>query len=154
MTRYIATIVLAVALVVGFTAPASAQMSLATAPTTLVTNGVIPSTGAADTITTFAMPSNVKAVHFYCDWHTTGGISAATFRPAALMTNSAVASTATSGYFVDYGSANVISLSKAAKSHLRVPRDQFGAFGYGGLAVGGTGTLGLAYYTAYYKFEY
>lgn len=151
-TKYLATIVLAVAVFAFGVAPATAgPMSLAGDATTLFTGKAIPGTGAADSITTFALPVDVKAVVFYADWTTTADLTAVYAAPAGCVT---AANQTSAYYYTNKTSDCVMSWTKIGKQAIRVPREAFGAYSYGGLAIYGTGKDGNAVMSAKYKLEY
>ena len=97
--------------------------------------------------TTFTIPADAVAVHYFVDF-TKGSLTSASFAPAGAMDGNPAAT----GYFKSAGRAQVIDTT--GKYHIRVPREEFGAYRYGGIFSLGTGTVTSSLASIRIKFEY
>lgn len=97
--------------------------------------------------TTFTIPADVQAVHYYVDF-TKGSLTSADFAPAAAMNGNPAAA----GYYKSAG--KVQTLTTNGKYHIRVAREDFGAYRYGGIFALGTGTATSSLAAIKIKFEY
>jgi len=130
---------------VAFMVTGQAQARIPDQYTELRTTSVLTTSDALST--TFTIPNNVKALHFYIDF-TKGSLTSVDFAPAAAMSGNPQAS----DYFkaVDF----VTNLTASGKVHIRVPAERFGAATYAGIFAKGIGTTtsSSAYIAA--KYEY
>lgn len=141
-------LLLAVAIAVAcFVSPAitRAQSSLFAAATPIRTTAVL--TGSDVLGTTFTIPADVKAVHYYINF-TKGSLTDATFAPAGAMDGNPAAT----GYYKT--NAKAVTLAANARVHIRVERADIGAHRYGGIFTIGNGTATSSDALIYYKFEY
>lgn len=122
-----------------------AQTSLFTDATEVRASAVLTNSDVLST--TFTIPANAAAVHYYVDF-TKGSLTSADFAPAGAMNGNP----ASSGYFKSAG--KVQTLSTTGKYHIRVAREDFGTYRYGGIFVLGTGTVTSSLASVKIKFEY
>lgn len=108
-----------------------AQTSLFAAETPVRATAVLTTSDVLST--TFTIPADAKAVHFYVNF-TKGSLTSAEFAPAGAMSGNPAAA----GYYKSLGDEQ--SVTVAGKYHIRVPRESFGAFRYAGIFSKGTGT--------------
>lgn len=143
MKRYLVALAVAfMAMLVPEKAPA--QSSLFNPATQIRTTAVLTSSDVLGT--TFSIPADVKAVHYYINF-TKGSLTDATFAPAGAMDGNPAAA----GYYKT--NAKAVTLSANAKVHIRVAREDIGAYRYGGIFTIGNGTATSSDALIYYKFE-
>lgn len=122
-----------------------AQTSLFQDATEVRASAVLTTSDALST--TFTIPADAKAVHYYVDF-TKGSLTSATFAPAGAMDGNP----AGSGYYKSAGVAQI--LENTGKYHIRVPREEFGSYRYGGIFASGSGTATGSLAGIKIKFEY
>lgn len=122
-----------------------AQSSLFPAATEVRASTVLTNSDVLST--TFTIAADVQAVHYYVEF-TKGSLTSADFAPAGAMDNNPAAA----GYYKSAGKAQ--TLSATGKYHIRVAREDFGAYRYGGIFALGTGTVASSVAGVKIKFEY
>lgn len=143
ITRFLAV----AAFAIGCLAPslAVAQSSLFPDATEVRASAILTSSDVLST--TFTIPADVQAVHYYVDF-TKGSLTSADFAPAAAMDDNPAAA----GYYKSAGKTQTFSVT--GKYHIRVAREDFGAYRYGGIFALGTGTATSSLAGIKIKFEY
>lgn len=125
--------------------PVQAQSSLYKDSTEIRESAILT---ASDVLsTTFTVPQDVKAVHFYVDF-TKGSLTDATFAPAGAKDGNPAAT----GYYKAAGYSQ--TLAADGRLHWRVPREALGAYQYAGVFAVGTGTATSSTAAISYKLEY
>ena len=140
MTRALA-ILIAVA---GLVSVAPAQSSLVTTATVLRTTATLTT---SDVLSTATLPARVKAVLFYVDFDK-GAATSGAFTPVGAID----ANPAATGYYKLLGYAKTLTASD--QYVIRVPREDFGAYQYYGIASIGVGTLTSTGARVWVKYEY
>ena len=120
-------------------------VSLGTIATQIRTSAILTTSDVLGT--TFTIDARAKAVVYYVDW-LKGSSTNAILSPCGAMDGNPVAG----DYKVAY--PYIATLTSEGKYCLRVPREQLGAYLYGGAFLRCTGTATGTTTTAYVKFEY
>lgn len=142
MKNFLVALTLAIVCLVPALAPA--QTSLYAPSQQVRASGVLTTSDVLST--TFTIPADAKAVHFYVDF-TKGSLDSATFAPAGAMDGNPAAT----GYYKTTGKAE--NYTATGRFHIRVPREEFGAYRYGGIFTVGTGTTTSSNALIRVKFE-
>ena len=133
-----------IAVLVALTTVAPAQSSLVTTATALRTTATLTT---SDVLSTATLPARAKAVLFYVELDK-GAATSGTFTPVGAID----ANPDATGYFKLSTYAKALTASD--RIVFRVPREDFGAYQYFGVASIGVGTLTSTGARVWVKYEY